>query len=215
MSSKRAKIYWAAAGFVGILAMAAVAAGPIMSSVEQPEYKVTNTDGSIEFREYGPMIAAEAEVKGERQAAISEGFRLIAAYIFGANTPNAKISMTAPVEQQAKQSIAMTAPVTQQAEAGVWIVRFIMPKSWTMETLPAPSDPRVKLIPLPAKAMVAIRFSGTADDALIATKTAELRKYITDHRLTVIGEPILAFYNPPWTLPPFRRNEIMIERART
>jgi hypothetical protein len=46
------------------------------------------------------MIAAEVEVKGERKAAINEGFRLIAAYIFGANEPNAKIAMTAPVQQQ-------------------------------------------------------------------------------------------------------------------
>ena len=71
-----------------------------MSRDEQPDYKVATSDGSIEVRDYGPMIAAEAEVKGERKAAIEEGFRLIAGYIFGANKPNAKIAMTAPVQQQ-------------------------------------------------------------------------------------------------------------------
>ncbi len=125
-----------------------------MSRVEQPDYKVEKKDGSIEIRSYGPMIAAEAVVDGERKPAISEGFRLIAGYIFGKNKPQEKIAMTAPVEQQKSQKIAMTAPVEQQAQEAndnAWTVRFIMPKSWTMQTLPAPSDPRVKLEPLPAR----------------------------------------------------------------
>jgi hypothetical protein len=206
-------ILWVFVGAAVLAAIAAATAGPIMSRVEQPEYKVTSSKGSIEVRKYGAMIAAEVEVKGERKAAINEGFRLIAAYIFGANEPNAKIAMTAPVQQQGKQSIAMTAPVTQQARDGIWTVRFIMPKSWTLETLPAPTDERIKLLPVPAKRMVVIRFSGTADDGLVATKTAELRKYAADHKLSVTDEPLLAFYNPPWTLPFFRRNEVMMEFA--
>ena len=213
MSQKRAKIYWVAAGIVSVIIIGGIAAGPIMSRVEQPEYKVTTSEGSIEIRAYGPMIAAEAEVKGERKAAIQKGFRLIAAYIFGANKPNAKIAMTAPVQQQSAQKIAMTAPVTQQTDGNSWTVRFIMPNSWTMETLPVPNDTRVTLKPVPAKRMVAIRFSGTANDNLIQAKTDELRKYASEHRLHTVGEPLLAFYNPPWTLPFFRRNEIMLELA--
>ena len=208
-------ILWAFVGVAVIAAIAAAAAGPIMSRVEQPEYQVTSSEGSIEIRKYGAMIAAEVEVKGERKTAINEGFRLIAAYIFGANGPNAKIAMTAPVQQQGKQSIAMTAPVTQQAGDGVWTVRFIMPKSWTLETLPAPTDQRVKLTPVPARRVIAVRFSGSADDGLVATRTAELRSYAAEHQLSVTGEPLLAFYNPPWTLPFFRRNEIMMEFAGT
>jgi hypothetical protein len=210
MAKKRRMITWAFLG-VAIAAIAAAAAGPIMSRVEQPKYAVTRSDGAIEIRDYGSMIAAEVELSGERRAAINEGFRLIAGYIFGANKPNAKIAMTAPVEQQAKQTIAMTAPVTQQSRDRSWTVRFIMPKSWTMETLPTPTDDRVKLVPLPSKQMVVIRFSGVANDALIATKTSELRQYAADNKLSVRGEPVLAFYNPPWTLPFFRRNEIMLE----
>lgn len=215
MTKRRARLYWALAGVVCVVAVAAVAAGPILSRVEQPAYQVTASSGSIEVRAYGPTIAAEAEVKGERKAAISEGFRLIAAYIFGSNDPKAKIEMTAPVQQQRQQKIAMTAPVTQQADGDSWTVRFIMPKSWTMETLPAPSDARVKLVPVPAKRMVAIRFSGTANDNLIEAKTAELRRYATEQKLLTIGDPVLAFYNPPWTLPFLRRNEIMLELVKT
>lgn len=186
-----------------------------MSRVEQPEYAVSKSDGPIEIRSYGAMIAAEAEVKGERKAAINEGFRLIAAYIFGANRPNTKIAMTAPVQQQGSQKIAMTAPVTQQSDGTTWTVRFIMPGSWSLETLPAPDDARATLKPVPAKRMLAIRFSGLAGDDAIAEKIEELRKYASSHALVTVGEPLLAFYNPSWTLPFFRRNEVMFELAPT
>lgn len=211
MSNKRRVVLWALLGIAVVGAIAGAAAGPIMSQVEQPSYSVSRTDGAIDIRRYGPLIAAEVEVSGQRRAAINEGFRLIAAYIFGANKPNAKIAMTAPVEQEAKQTISMTSPVTQQSRENAWTVRFIMPASWSMETLPTPTDDRIKLVPIPAKPMLAIRFSGTANDTLLSEKTSELRKYGADHKLTVIGEPVFAFYNPPWTLPFFRRNEIMLE----
>lgn len=185
-----------------------------MSRVEQPDYTVVASEGSIEIRDYRPMIAAEAEVDGERTEAIQAGFRLIAGYIFGANSPNAKIAMTAPVQQQRTQTIAMTAPVTQQSSGNSWTVRFIMPKGWTMETLPAPNDKRVVLKPVPEKRMAVIQFSGRATDALILAKTDELRQFAARESLRITGEPLLAFYNPPWTLPYFRRNEIMIEVAR-
>ncbi len=203
------------ASIIAILVFGVIAAGPIMSRVEQPEYVVNASEGSIEIRAYGPMIVAEAEVMGERKAAIEEGFRLIAAYIFGANRPNAKIAMTAPVQQQRAQKIAMTAPVTQQTDGKRWTVRFVMPRTWTMDTLPTPNDTRVRLKPVAATRMVVIRFSGTANDNTIGSKTDELRKYALEHRLATVSDPVLAFYNPPWTLPFFRRNEIMLELAAT
>ena len=184
-----------------------------MSRVEQPEYKVEKQDGSIEIRAYGQMIAAEAVVPGERKAAINEGFRLIAGYIFGKNEPQAKIAMTAPVEQQKSQKIAMTAPVIQQGQENSWTVRFIMPKSWTTQTLPVPSDPRVKIEPLPARRFLVVTFSGLARDDAIKSRTDELRQYAAKYNLATVGEPVLAFYNPPWTLPMLRRNEIMLELA--
>ncbi len=213
MSITWKKVGWIAASATVIFLLLAFVAGSIMSRVEQPEYAVSASDGTIEIRSYGPSIAAEAEVGGERKAAINEGFRLIAAYIFGANKPKMKIAMTAPVQQQGSQKIAMTAPVTQQNEGARWTVRFIMPSSWSLETLPKPDDVRVTLKSVPARRMVAIRFSGLAGDSTIAQKLDELRTYTVIHSLTSIGQPLLAFYNPPWTLPFFRRNEIMLELA--
>ncbi len=162
-----------------------------MSRVEQPDYTVSAADGAFEVRAYGPIIVAEAQVKGVRKAAVNEGFRLLAGYIFGGNTPNAKIAMTAPVQQKQAETISMTAPVTQQSQGdGLgdgWTVRFTMPSNWTMETLPAPIDPRVKLVPVPAKRFLAIRFSGTANDTAIEAKLAELRGYASARSLATTG----------------------------
>jgi hypothetical protein len=207
--------YGIGGGFVFLIILATVSAGPIMSQVEQPEYSVISSAGPIEIRAYGAMIAAEAIVQGDRKPAINEGFRLIAAYIFGANKPNEKIAMTAPVQQQGKAKIAMTAPVTQQDARGAWTVRFIMPRRWSLDTLPQPDDPRVQLVPVAARRMLVIRFSGLATDARILVKTDEVRKYAAAHGLETRGEPVLAFYNPPWTLPFLRRNEIMLELANS
>jgi hypothetical protein len=210
--TKGRNLMWMGLGAVATVVIAAAAAGPIMSRVEQPEYQTVASEGPIETRSYGPMIVAGAVVQGERKAAINEGFRLIAAYIFGDNTQRTKIDMTAPVQQR-KQTIAMTAPVTQQAAGGKWKVQFIMPRNWTMETLPLPNDARVQLRPIAAKRFAVIRFSGLARDAVIQEKTEQLRKYTVEHGLPTADEPVFAFYNPPWTLPFLRRNEIMLELA--
>ena len=142
--------------------------GTIMSLVEQPAYTVARSFEDVEIRDYPPMVVAEVEVTGERKAAINAGFRQIADYIFGNNSPAQKIPMTAPVTQQAGEKIAMTAPVTQQSAGGSWKVRFIMPSSYTMDVLPRPNNPSVKLVSLPAERFAAIRFSGLAGDEAIA-----------------------------------------------
>lgn len=181
--------------FLGIIILGALA-GNIMSIVEQPNYKLVLSKGEIEIRDYAPMIVAEVEVSGERKLAISEGFKILADYIFGNNTSNEKMAMTAPVIQQ---------------PMGKWKVRFVMPKKYNFETLPKPNSKDIILIPCPARRLVVIRFSGLADDKNIQHHTDELKAYILAEAMEPIGEPIFAFYNPPWTLPFLRRNEVMIE----
>lgn len=182
-----------------------------MSLVEQPSYTVIKSFGDVEIRDYPPVIIAEVETSGERKEAINAGFRLLADYIFGNNSPAQKIPMTAPVTQQAGEKIAMTAPVSQQSAGGSWKVRFVMPSSYTLESLPKPNNPSVELVPLPPARFAAIRFSGLTGDEAIARFRQRLFDRLAEQGLTPQGEAIMAFYNPPWTLPFLRRNEILVK----
>ena len=184
----------------GVLVLGAALWGPIVSNVEQPKYKVFATEKNIQIRDYAPMIVAETQVTGGRDKAINEGFRIIADYIFGNNLSSKKV--------------AMTAPVTQQGEGNSWQVRFVMPASHTLETLPKPKNPAVQLKEIKGKRFAVIRFSGLAKEESLKRHTDELKKFVKAKDLNALSAATYAFYNPPWTLPFLRRNEVMIEVAR-
>jgi DNA gyrase inhibitor GyrI len=198
----------------GIVILAALLTGPIMSNVEQAKYDISETHGAIEIRDYAPMIVAEVSVSGDRKKAIGDGFRLIADYIFGNNISSQKVAMTAPVIQQPSEKIAMTAPVTQQGGEGLWQVRFVMPSSHTMESLPKPNSPDVVLKEVAGKRFAVIRFSGRAKTKSLEERTKDLQAFIENRKLQAMSKPTYAFFNPPWTLPFLRRNEVMIEIQR-
>ena len=142
-----------------------------MSNVEQAKYKVISSHGSIEIRDYAPMIVAETEMPGTRYAAINQGFRLIADYIFGNNATQKRVAMTAPVMQQPNEKVEVTASVTQQADEGLWKVRFVMPESYTLQTLPRPNNVVVKLKEIRGKRFAVIRLSGLAVEGSLRTRT--------------------------------------------
>ena len=199
------------AAIIGIALIGAVAAGPIMSDVETPNYEIVESQANIEIRQYKPMIIAEVQMDGERKDAIGDGFRLLAGYIFGNNAIEQDIAMTAPVQQQKSTKIAMTAPVQQQSTGDAWQVSFVMPAEYSMQTLPKPANDRVTLTEIPAKQFVAIRFSGMNTEDNLKEHEQKLMEYVKTNNLSVTGSPKYAFYNPPWTLPFMRRNEVMIE----
>ena len=205
------RIIWIIAA---VLVIAAVSWGPLMSNVEQAKYDVVENHGKIEIRDYAPMIVAEVSVSGNREDAVSNGFRLIADYIFGNNKTSQEVAMTAPVIQQPGEKIAMTAPVTQQGGDDSWTVRFVMPASYSMQTLPRPNNPDVTLKEIAQKRFAAIRFSGIAKDKALETQAMKLQDFINDRNLVPLSEPTYAFFNPPWTLPFLRRNEVMVEVGR-
>ena len=205
------KLVWWIVGIVAVLLLGAALWGPIVSNVEHPKYTLAERSGDIEIRDYAPMIVAETEVTGERREAIGKGFRLIADYIFGNNTASKKVAMTAPVTQQGSEKIAMTAPVTQQGDGKSWRVRFIMPSKYTMETLPKPNNPAVELKEIPGKRFAVIRFSGMGGKESLERHTKELEEFLSAKNLTPLSPPTYAFYNPPWTLPFLRRNEVLVE----
>ncbi|MGB4811875.1 MAG: heme-binding protein [Methylophilaceae bacterium] len=190
-------------------------------ATEEPKFTVVEKSGAFELRAYAPRVVAETLVDGSLNDASSAGFKLIADYIFGNNTSRAgaseKISMTAPVsmapnaEKSASEKISMTAPVGMQQKEGKWRMYFTMPSQYTVQTLPTPNNPAVTLHEVPASHYAVISFSGLAGEEKTTKKTTELINWLASKNIKPIGTPELARYNPPWTLPFLRRNEVMVE----
>lgn len=203
----------------------------IRAGTEQPPYEVVGRIGDAEIRRYAPQIAAETVVEGPVETARNEGFRRVAGYIFGDNTAKASVAMTAPVVQgreaaggsqsiamtapvvQARagrsESIAMTSPVVQQpAGAESWSIQFIMPSKYTMATLPQPNDPRVRLVEIPARTFAVVRFSGLGREDAVARHEKALDAALAGSSWRAVGEPVTWYYDPPWTVPFLRRNEV-------
>ncbi len=207
----------------GLIFLAIAAYGVFLivgQTVEKPAYTTVETDGAFEIRDYPPLIVAEVERSGSREEAVNAGFRPLARYIFASEREGESIAMTAPVTQEPRDKIAMTAPVTQEPasqEAGenTWIVRFIMPAGYSMETLPAPVNPDVRLVQVPARRMAAIRFSGIPETALMREKEDALRAWLRARGLGATGAATYAYYNDPFTPGFLRRNEVLIEITGT
>jgi hypothetical protein len=180
-------------------------------ATEEAPYTVIKTDDIFELREYAPQVLAEIIVEGDLEGAGNKAFRPLFRYISGDNKSRNKIAMTAPVSQeQTGEKISMTAPVSQQSVQGKWAISFMMPASYTMETLPIPDDPNIKLRQVPARRVAVVRYSGFWSEEKYLLHKEKLEKWIKDNRYTVTGEPVWARYNPPFTLWFMRRNEILI-----
>ncbi len=193
------------ASLLGSLLLSACSVFGVRSGTEEPRHSVMERLGDVEIRRYAPRLAAETTVPGDATAARGEGFRRLAGYIFGGNQGRARIEMTAPVAQSGTR-IAMTAPVAQASEGAGWVIRFFLPAGLT--DAPVPNDSRVRIVPLPQETIAVLRFSGLATDAAIASHRAALLAALSGTRWRPAGEPVTWFYDPPWTLPPLRRNEI-------
>jgi len=222
MNSGKRFVTLQAAALSGAILLLSLSGAPAMAT-EEPPFTVSMKDGSFEVRSYPALIAAEVTVTGTRDGASRDGFKLLAGYIFGGNTKKQSIAMTAPVVQAptdkpaGSEKIAMTAPVLQASvpgQSGAWTVRFIMPKEYTLDTLPTPNDAKVKLVALPAARFAAVTFSGLAREEDVAQRTAELNTYIAGQGLQATAAPELARYNPPWTPWFMRRNEVLIALKR-
>jgi hypothetical protein len=180
-----------------------------------PPYTVLAQLGNYEVRRYGPRLVAETTVDAPTLQAREIGFRRLAHYIFGGNQGSKTIAMTAPVAQlpgtaRAGTTLAMTAPVSQQGST----IRFFMPPGYTMATLPAPEDPKIRLAEVPEETVAILRFSGSIAPAAVEMESRRLRTLLKTGPWHPAGEGFAWFYDPPWTLPWLRRNEVGVPVAR-
>jgi hypothetical protein len=186
-------------------------------SYEEPRYAVRLRSGNVEYREYEPYLVAETLVQGSAHfdGAGNEGFRRLFRYIAGGNTSRARIPMTAPVSQTAQsEKIAMTVPVQQTGSAAGWRVAFMLPRQYTLDTAPVPSDARVRVVAVPGKLMAVLRYSGRWTERNFAVHRDELLQALAAAGINPAGEPQLARYNAPYTLPFLRRNEVLVNVDR-
>ena len=185
--------------------------GGVAMGIEEAAYTVEKTDGAFQVRQYAPQVVAETMVDGTLEEAGNKAFRPLFNYISGANRSKEKVAMTAPVAQQREgEKIAMTAPVAQEAVSNRWAVTFMMPAKYSLETLPEPTDEKVRLRAIPARRMAAVQYSGTWSRQRYERNLARLREWMKAQGLAAAGEPVWARYNAPFTPWFLRRNEILM-----
>ena len=204
---------------LGLLLALYISGSGSAMAIEEPSYKTLVQDGSMEVRLYEPRLSAVTHLSGDMDQASNQGFRRIADFIFRNNTSNRpstesssasaeKIAMTAPVIVKPHGSQASGAAY-QNAEN--WSVEFVMPKVYTQDTLPRPNNPQVSITAIPTKTYAVLTYSGLNTQSRIQKEIDALSAWIQSKGFKATGEPQLARYDPPWTLPFWRRNEIWIE----
>lgn len=189
------------------------------ASVEEAPYQLVKKDGQFEIRDYEAVVVAQTKVDASFGNAGNTAFRRLFNYISGENDASDKIAMTAPVIAEKDQNdssaksekIAMTAPVFYQKEGDSWRYRFVLPSTYTIENAPQPLNPDVSLAETEPRRVATIRYTWLATDKARASNAQALMKWVESQGLVPQSETRWAGYNPPWTLPPFRRNEVMID----
>ena len=217
-------------GFHAVCAMVVLAWG--CQSVPEPRHKIVSQENGYEIREYEGYVVAEVVMPGHWREALYAGFRVLFDYIEGNNEGRAKVAMTAPVLSGRPEKIAMTAPVLQEAvpapperdggrggppgpaEPERHAIAFIAPGEFTVETMPVPKDPRIRIRAIPPHKTAVLRYGGWTNADKVGEKTRELQAMLARDGWKQVSVFRSAQYNPPWTPPPFRRNEIIVEIVR-
>ena len=196
------------------IVLSSVLGADLTMAVEEPKFETVLKDEAFEIRRYPPLVVATTQVPGDMDAASNRGFRTIADYIFGNNvaTPagaSAKIAMTAPVT--VAPIVPAASAATSDMTAEQWQVQFVMPGQYRLDTLPRPKNEAVTLRELPTRTTAVLSYSWLNSETKVQQKTDELRAWMKSRQLEALGPPRLARYDPPWTLPMWRRNEIQID----
>ena len=165
-------------------------------AIEEPAHTVIEREEPFEVRDYQSHVVAETFVDGLFSAVGNEGFQRLFRYISGDNRAAEKITMTAPVEQQ--------------RSGARWRIAFVLPSAYTLANAPRPTDDRVVLAEAPPRRMAVVCYRGTWSEAHYGKELAVLRKFMGEHGLTAVGEPVFARYDPPYMPWFLRRNEIQI-----
>lgn len=204
--------YYIFGGVILLLALWALGSYLTIRNLEEPTYTVIEKRDGYEIRQYEPYIQAETTVTNNNESGLNEGFRVVADYIFGNNTSQSKIAMTAPVlEGEVSEKIAMTVPVLDgTSKTNERTVAFVLPSEYTLESLPTPNNDAVRITSVAAQTVAARTFSWYGTPSRVANQKATLQTLLDRDDITTVGAPQAAFYNPPLSMPLLLRNEILI-----
>lgn len=180
-------------------------------TVEILDYRILEKDGSFDIRQYADYWVARTVIEGDYRESRGKGFRLLFNYISGENRQQTKIAMTGPVIQQTKgEEIAMTGPVLQQKKGKSWVMEFVLPSKYNSMLPPEPLDPKVSIDKVPGYKAAALSFSGNLREEKYTARIEELLDFVKMQGIQPVGGPFSAGYDPPWTLPFLKRNEVLI-----
>lgn len=210
-------MYPAVASFAAALMLTGCSIVGIRSGYEEPAFSVVDRIGEdVEIRSYGPRLAASTTVEqNDENAGRNQAFQVLFDYISGANTGSTKVAMTVPVEVVSAEKIAMTVPVeTSSTVNGKTSMRFFLPSEFTVQTVPAPTDERVQIEEIPETTQAVLRFAGLGNPSQLRQRQAALLEALEGSDWSIAGEPMTLFYDPPWTLPFLRRNEVVVPVMR-
>ena len=168
-------------------------------AIETPKHTLVKKENGFEIRQYDSMIIATTSVRSDYSDAASTGFRRIASYIFGGNSASMSIEMTAPVLTN-----------TPDPE-DIYEIQFIMPSEHSMEDLPQPNSQNVTLKKVNLGKTAVMRFGGWATKDRASYYQNKLSDLLAANGYTVHGTFMVAQYNSPWAIPPFRKNEIIVQ----
>jgi hypothetical protein len=188
-----------------------------IGSYEEPPNVIIDTLANVvEVRRYETRLAAEVRLpEAAGKAGADEAFGILFNYISGQNSSangSEKIAMTVPVEVAGRgEKLAINVPVESATTPRGTHMRFFLPAHLVAEIAPKPNDPRVRLVKLPAATVAVLRFSGTADESEISRRQAMLLAKLVESRWRATAQPVMLFYDAPFTLPFLRRNEAAVE----
>jgi hypothetical protein len=185
-------------------------------TTEEPKYIVIKQQGDIQLREYSDYVVAETTVVGDFSEAGDVSFRRLFGYISGKNQGNRKIDMTAPVlarsdNNESGEKLEMTAPVVASPVNNGWTFAFVLPAGYTLDNAPIPTSPEISIKVVDSRRVAALEYTGSWDERLFSNQSKNLYAWISENKLKAVSEPRVAGYDPPWTLPFLRRNEVLID----
>ena len=189
----------------------------IRSGYEEAPFASVEKFNKIEIRDYDELVLVQTQVESDYRNAGNKAFKKLFRYISGSNVSKAKIAMTTPVlaTEGAGEKIAMTTPVLNEAQStNEWLYSFVLPAEYTLQSAPTPTDPSVKLVVLPKRTSAVLRYTGSWNEGRMREKTAALQEWILIQGYKCLSNPRVAAYDPPWTIPALRRNEIVIDIER-